>query len=247
MHTMLGTGKQSKLKTKSIHIRILNLILFYHPKKLLYQLYYIILQYTHHPKILLFYHLIKILFFNLFLLLLFQPSSFLFSKSTIPSFSKCLHFQRSSCQFFFLFNFFSISIYFQLFHQPTNFFFNLFPTISTTANFFFFDWERTCQISTYLNLPTLKIHIHIYSIKPVKYWCKIHIHIYRCILSNINVFNLPILMIQIHTHTHTHTHTHIYIYRTCQFFFFFSFFLRKNLPNINLLKLANFKNLHTYI
>ena len=41
----------------------------------------------------------------------------------------------------------------------------------------------------------------------------------------------------------THTHTHIYIEPTN-----FSFsFLRKNLPNINLLKLANFKNPHTYI
>ena len=37
-----------------------------------------------------------------------------------------------------------------------------------------------------------------------------------------------------------HTHT----YRTCPFFIFF---LRKNLSNINLLKLANFKNPHTYI
>ena len=38
---------------------------------------------------------------------------------------------------------------------------------------------------------------------------------------------------------------HTDIYRTCQFFILF--FLRKNLPNINLLKLANFKNSHTYI
>ena len=36
-----------------------------------------------------------------------------------------------------------------------------------------------------------------------------------------------------------HTHT----YRTCHFFFFW----RKNLSNINLLKLANFKNPRTYI
>ena len=39
---------------------------------------------------------------------------------------------------------------------------------------------------------------------------------------------------------HTHTHTH----RTWQFL---CFVLRANLPNINLLKLANFKNPHTYI
>ena len=43
----------------------------------------------------------------------------------------------------------------------------------------------------YSNLPTLKIHIHIYSVKPAKYQYKIHIHIYRRILLNINVFNLP--------------------------------------------------------
>ena len=85
----------------------------------------------------------------------------------------------------------------------------------------------------YSNLPTLKIHINIYFIKATKYQCKIHIHIYRCILSNINVFNLPTLMI--------HTHTHI------ELALFSFFFLRKNLSNINLLKLANFKNPHTYI
>ena len=103
---------------------------------------------------------------------------------------------------------------------------------------FYFFWERTYQKSMYLNLSTLKIHIHIYSIKPAKYQCKIHIYIYRCILPNINVFNLPTLMIHTHTHTHTHTYTHI---EPANFFFW------KNLQNINLLKFANFKNLHTYI
>ena len=87
----------------------------------------------------------------------------------------------------------------------------------------------------YSNLPTLKIHIHIYSIKLAKYQCKIHMHIYRCILPNINVFNLPTLMTP-------PPHTHI---QNLPIFFFS--FLRKNLPNINLLKLANFKNPHTYI
>ena len=111
-------------------------------------------------------------------------------------------------------------------------------TIPNNLPFFFF-LERTCQISMYSNLPTLKIHIHIYSIKPTKYQCKIHIHIYRCILPNISVFNLPTLII----HTHTHTHTYI---EPAKFFIFF-IFLRKNLSNINLLKLANFKNPHTYI
>ena len=90
----------------------------------------------------------------------------------------------------------------------------------------------------YSNLPTLKIHINIYSIKPAKYQCKIHIHIYRCILPNINVFNLPTLII------HTHTHTYI---EPANFIIIIFFFLRKNLSNINLLKLANFKNPHTYI
>ena len=89
----------------------------------------------------------------------------------------------------------------------------------------------------YSNLPILKIHIHKYSIKPAKYQCKIHIHIYRCILPNINVFNLPTLII--------HTHTHTYIEPAN--FIIIIFFLRKNLSNINLLKLANFKNPHTYI
>ena len=88
----------------------------------------------------------------------------------------------------------------------------------------------------YSNLPTLKIHIHIYSIKLAKYQCKIHIHIYRCILPNINVFNLPTLMTP-------PTHTHTYIEPTNIFFSF----LRKNLSNINLLKLVNFKNPHTYV
>ena len=98
--------------------------------------------------------------------------------------------------------------------------------------FILFFLERTYQKSMYLNLPTLKIHIHIYSIKPAKYQCKIHIYLqmhpakYQCIQpAN---FNDP--------------HTHIY--RTCHFFFFF---WRKNLSNINLLKLANFKNPRTYI
>ena len=54
----------------SISIEECYSILFYHFKKLLYQLYYIILQYTLHPKTLLFYFFIKILFFNLSLLFL---------------------------------------------------------------------------------------------------------------------------------------------------------------------------------
>ena len=53
-------------------------ILFYNPKKLFYQLYHTILQYTQHPKTLLFYHFIKILFFNLSLLFL-SNSHFFFS------------------------------------------------------------------------------------------------------------------------------------------------------------------------
>ena len=48
---------------KSISIEECYSILFYHLKKLLYQLYHSILQYTLHPKTLLFYFFIKILFF----------------------------------------------------------------------------------------------------------------------------------------------------------------------------------------
>ena len=55
---------------KSISIEECYSILFYHLKKLLYQLYHTILQYTLHPKTLLFYFFIKILFFNLSLLFL---------------------------------------------------------------------------------------------------------------------------------------------------------------------------------
>ena len=102
----------------------------------------------------------------------------------------------------------STYIYFQ---QLTFFLFSFFLFF-----FFFFFWERTCQILMYSNLPTLKIQIHIYSIKPVKYQYKIHIHIYRCILPNINIFNLPTLMI----HTHTFIEPAIFFFsfgeRTCQ-------------------------------
>ena len=105
------------------------LILFYHPKKQLYQLYHTILQYTQHPKTLLFYHFIKILFFNLSLLFLFNVISF--SNSTVPSFSNStiptVNFQQPASFFFFpnYFNnlgvfFFSIS--FQLFQQLPIFF-----------------------------------------------------------------------------------------------------------------------------
>ena len=140
------------------------------------------------PK--LYYFTILLKYYFLIFLYYFFPTSFLFqiqlfSNSTIPT----GNFQQPASFFFF-------SISFQLFQQPANFFL-----------------ERTYQISMYSNLPNLKIHIHIYSIKPTKYQCKIHIHIYRCIMLNINLFNLSILMIYIHTH--------IYIYRTCQFFSFF--------------------------
>ena len=56
--------------SKSISIEECYSVLFYHPKKLLYQLYHTILQYTLHPKTLLFYFFIKILFFNISLLFL---------------------------------------------------------------------------------------------------------------------------------------------------------------------------------
>ena len=56
----------SLLRLQSISIEECYSILFYHLKKLLYQLYHTILQYTLHPKTLLFYFFIKILFFYYF-------------------------------------------------------------------------------------------------------------------------------------------------------------------------------------
>ena len=87
------TGSSDRLSYKSIHNRKCHHILFYHLKKLLYQLYYIILQYTQHPKTLLFYHFIKILFFNLSLLFL-SNSHFFFQ---IQQLFQRLHFQQSLC------------------------------------------------------------------------------------------------------------------------------------------------------
>ena len=72
---MVGNPKSplenvNKMNYKGISIEECYSIRFYHLKKLLYQLYYTILQYTLHPKTLLFYFFIKIFFFNLFLLFL---------------------------------------------------------------------------------------------------------------------------------------------------------------------------------
>ena len=134
------------------------------------------------PK--LYYLTILLKYYFLIFLYYFFPTSFLFQ---IQLFQWSIF--NNLRVFFFFFQFLSI-------------YFNNLPI-------FFLEW--TCQISMYSNLPTLKIHIHIYSIKPAKYQCKIHIHIYRCILLNINVFNLSILMIHIRT----------YIYWTYHFFFFF--------------------------
>ena len=61
---------------KSISIEECYSILFYHPKKLLYQLYHTILQYTLHPKTLLFYFFIKILFFLIFFYYFFHIITF---------------------------------------------------------------------------------------------------------------------------------------------------------------------------
>ena len=110
------------------------------------------------------------------------------------------------------------------------FFFFKFNNYSKQPAIFFFFLERTCQISMYSNLPTLKIHIHIYSIKPTKYQCKIHIHIYRCIMPNINVFNPPTLMI----HTHTYRTCQFFLERTCQISIY---------SNLLILKI----HIHTYI
>ena len=57
---------------QSISIEESYSILFYHPKKLLYQLCHTILQYTLHPKTLLFYFFIKILLFLIFLYYFFH-------------------------------------------------------------------------------------------------------------------------------------------------------------------------------
>ena len=52
---------------KSIHIKKYYSILFYRPKKLLYQLYHTILQYFQHPKILFFFPFyLNILFYSFF-------------------------------------------------------------------------------------------------------------------------------------------------------------------------------------
>ena len=69
---------------QSISIEECHSILFYHPKKLFYQLYHTILQYIIHPKTLLFYFFIKILFFNLSLLFLSNHHFFL-ANDMIPT------------------------------------------------------------------------------------------------------------------------------------------------------------------
>ena len=111
------TGSSDRLSYKSIHNRKCHHILFYHLKKLLYQLYYIILQYTQHPKTLLFYHFIKILFFNLSLLFLsnshfffqiqqlFQWSNFKYHFIKILFFNLSLSFLSNRLFFFFFFKF----------------------------------------------------------------------------------------------------------------------------------------------
>ena len=52
------------MATKSIHNRFSYLILFYHPKKLFYQLYHTILQYTQYPNFYFPILLIKIIFLH---------------------------------------------------------------------------------------------------------------------------------------------------------------------------------------
>ena len=59
---------------KSISSQFCHPILFYYTKKLLYQLYHTILQYTQHPKSLLFYHFIKIYIYFLIFLYYFSFS-----------------------------------------------------------------------------------------------------------------------------------------------------------------------------
>ena len=104
----------------------------------------------------------------------------------------------------------------------------------------------------YSNLPTFKIHIHTYSLKPAKYQYKIHIHIYRCIIPNINVFNLPTLIIHTHTYTYIEPANFIIIFfffweRTCQISIYSNLLTLKihihtyicNLPNIFGRKFSN--------
>ena len=212
----------SFLACKCIHVRKCHPILFYHPKKLFYQLYYTILQHTQHPKNLLFYHFIKILF--LIFLYYFFPIVIFFFK-----------FSHDSNGHIFLG--ILLKYYFLIF--PTLIFFPtviLIPTVTFSLAFIIsFQQSFIFKFNNYSKQPA-KFFFLLFAKELAKYQCKIHMHIYRCILPNINAFNLPTLMI------HTHTHTHI---EPTNFFFFF--FYRKNLPNINLLKLANFKNPHTYI
>ena len=80
----IDTNTVSKKKiSQSISIEECYSILFYHPKKLLYQLYHTILQYTLHPKTLLFYFFIKILFFLIFLYYFFHIITFFQLRSGI--------------------------------------------------------------------------------------------------------------------------------------------------------------------
>ena len=186
------------LACKCIHIQKCLPILFYHPKELLYQLYHIILQYTQHPKNLLFYHFIKILFFNLSLLFLSHGHFF-------------FKFSHDSNGHIFLG--ILLKYYFLIF--PTVIFFPiviLIPTVTFSLAFIIsFQQSFFFKFNNYSKQPA-KFFFLLFAKELAKYQCKIHMHIYRYILPNINAFNLPTLMI------HTHTHTHIY--RTYHFSFF---------------------------
>ena len=155
---------------KSISNRKCHPISLYHFKKLFYQLYHTILQNTQHPKTLLFYHSIKILFFNLSLLFLFNVISFL--NSTVFKFNYSNGQFSTTWEYFF---FFSIS--FQLFQQPgciflffqflsnyfnnlpKNFFFNFFPTILTTYQFFFRKNLPNINVLKFANFKNLHTYI----------------------------------------------------------------------------------------
>ena len=166
-------------------------IIFYHLKKLLYQLYHTILQYIKHPKTLLFYHFIKILFL-IFLYYFFPTVIFFFQIKQL--------FQRSHFQYHFIKIFFLI------------FFYHFFPKI-----IFFF--------SNSTNIPMVTFSIE--SLHPTTIIFSTYIDSHHV---NSHIFNI---------------YRFIYIYFQQPGFYFI--FLRKNLPEINVLKLADFKNPHTYI
>ena len=145
------TGSSDRLSYKSIHNGKYHPILFYNLKKLLYQLYHIILQCTQHPKTLLFYHFIKILFFNPSLLFLsnshfffqiqqlFQWSNFQYHFIKILFFNLFLSFLSNRLFFFFFSNSTTIPIVtfsIESLHPANGYIFNIYRSTSCQQSYF---------------------------------------------------------------------------------------------------------------